>query len=280
MRKKWNETSTSVVESLRLNSGQVCRIAILDEDTDEYRRHWAGKQYQCLGTPCPFCDILGDEVKQRFAVYCLIYAQDNFGRLSAAPDGSIDGMLMPFDFGVDKSVQLKAIEAQYGDMRRYDLILTCTDEGFQKYTIMPAGPAEWVKHPTLVAKVQAEYVMLPRDLAGKMAKLLAFEQATAIVQKRGAPKGRQVMAPEFGQPAPMIPVNPGAVPLAAPAAAAPTVPAPVVPVAAPAVQPAQAPVAAPITPAQPALAVAPVQQPPATPGEAMADIDNILKQGQ
>jgi hypothetical protein len=190
------------------------------------------------------------------------------------------GAVHLFNFGADKFTQIRTIKTMYGSLIGLDLMITCTDEQFQKYSIQ-AYPPQMSFYQTM-PEVKAFVDKAFKDQAYPLDKMAAKEvDAKQMVIDFGlnpmileTPEAKQFlnMAPA-GQPAtaqpapnlaPQAPVAPAAAPAALIPPQAPAAPqAPVAP---------QAPAAA---PAAPPAAPGP-QAPAAQPAAKTVDMSSLL----
>ena len=286
------------VRRIKLKANQSIRVVFISEDVISRLRHYKkGAGYRrCLSYTgfCPACiaadsesgPLYSKDIKRAIEVFAAnIFVYDTTP--DCATLNSPIGAVHLFNFGADKFTQIRTIKTMYGSLIGLDLMITCTDEQFQKYSIQ-AYPPQMSFYQTM-PEVKAFVDKAFKDQAYPLDKMAAKEvDAKQMVIDFGlnpmileTPEAKQFlnMAPA-GQPAtvqptpnmaPQAPAAPAAAPTAQTAApmppqapAAPAAPqAPVAPQAQ-----AAAPAAAPAAPAP--------QAPTAQPAAKTVDMSSLL----
>lgn len=274
------------VRRIKLKANQSVRAVFISEDVISRLRHYKkGAGYRrCLSYTgfCPAC-IAADEasgplyskdIKRAIEVFAAnIFVYDTTPDC-ATLNGGI-GSVHLFNFGADKFTQIRTIKTMYGSLVGLDLMITCTDEQFQKYSIQayPPNMSFYQTMPEVKAFIDKSF----KDQSYPLDKMAAKEvDAKQMVIDFGLnpmilemPEAKKFlnMAPA-AQPAVVQP-TPNMAPQAPSAAQA----TPQAPIAAPATQQAQAvPESAPQAPAvahaaapqAPAVAPVAATEPPKT----------------
>lgn len=315
----WTDAPSGGNARIKLQNGQACRVCILDDSPEMVKSHYikGSGYYLCLGDGCPLCSV--NEWRMRFATYVFLYNQDAQGNPVKDAEGKVSGSIIAWTFSHDKMSMLTQIAqtyAAFGPLKNYDIVLTCIEETFQRYYIMPdvsSGAPLWQQDAALKAKVEADYNSLNKDLSAKCGKRADHQEAMMLISRTGAPGavpgmmqpgfgsqaqpqfgfgaqaqpglgGPQFASPQGVQTSPQQPPQPPQQPFQPPAAAVPPQP-PAQPVQAPAapqaVPPQQLPQQPPQPPQQPLpqpgqVQPSPAPLPPANQEEAKARIDSLI----
>ena len=258
------------VRRIKLKANQSIRVVFTSEDVISRLRHYKkGAGYRrCLSYTgfCPACiaadsesgPLYSKDIKRAIEVFAAnIFVYDTTPDCATLNSGI--GSVHLFNFGADKFTQIRTIKTMYGSLIGLDLMITCTDEQFQKYSIQ-AYPPQMSFYQTM-PEVKAFVDKAFKDQAYPLDKMAAKEvDAKQMVIDFGlnpmileTPEAKQFlnMAPA-GQPATVQPVPnmaPQAPTAQATVAQAPVAQAPVAPAA---------PTAAPIPPQPQAVPQAPV----------------------
>ena len=150
------------IPRLSLKKGERARIAMLENDASFMLRHWVDgigyieckggfEQIKDLGTDpehCALCKIASpvrdsacSMPKRSFAAPIMQYLTDS--RLK--PMEPIAAQMKLWVFGEDKFSVLCNRADERGDLRQYDIIITCQEEQFQRFDIDIAQTAFWLK---------------------------------------------------------------------------------------------------------------------------------------
>ena len=258
------------VRRIKLKANQSIRVVFTSEDVISRLRHYKkGAGYRrCLSYTgfCPACiaadqesgPLYSKDIKRAIEVFAAnIFVYDTTPDCATLNSGI--GSVHLFNFGADKFTQIRTIKTMYGSLIGLDLMITCTDEQFQKYSIQ-AYPPQMSFYQTM-PEVKAFVDKAFKDQSYPLDKMAAKEvDAKQMVIDFGlnpmileTPEAKQFlnMAPE-GQPATVQPV-PNMAPQA-PVAQAPVAQVPVAPsaqTAAPIPPQAQAAPQAPVAPQAP-----------------------------
>lgn len=265
------------VRRIKLKANQSIRVVFTSEDVISRLRHYKkGAGYRrCLSYTgfCPACiaadqdsgPLYSKDIKRAIEVFAAnIFVYDTTPDCATLNSGI--GSVHLFNFGADKFTQIRTIKTMYGSLIGLDLMITCTDEQFQKYSIQ-AYPPQMSFYQTM-PEVKAFVDKAFKDQSYPLDKMAAKEvDAKQMVIDFGlnpmileTPEAKQFlnMAPE-GQPATVQQV-PNMAPQA-PVAQAPV--APSAQTAAPIPPQAQAAPQAPVAPQAPSAPNA--QQAPSSP---------------
>jgi hypothetical protein len=170
--------------------GQSVRIAILEESPSQMRVHYDKFYFYCLPKGCPACRA-GSRAVDRYLIWVYLYETDDKGAVRMPFTGSIKG----WQFGRDKFAALTALFAEWGDLRKLDLTLTCSDEKFQRMSISPARECVWLRDPEKAKEVIDLFQAEKMDEILLMARTLTADEI--ILEMSNAPES----APSRAQPA-------------------------------------------------------------------------------
>ena len=288
------------VRRIKLKANQSIRVVFISEDVISRLRHYKkGAGYRrCLSYTgfCPACiaadsesgPLYSKDIKRAIEVFAAnIFVYDTTPDCATLNSGI--GAVHLFNFGADKFTQIRTIKTMYGSLIGLDLMITCTDEQFQKYSIQ-AYPPQMSFYQTM-PEVKAFVDKAFKDQAYPLDKMAAKEvDAKQMVIDFGlnpmileTPEAKQFLnmapaaqpataqpAPNLAPQAPVAPQAPTAAPIPPQAPAAPAAPQAPVAQQAPAAAPA-APAAAPAAPAAPAP-----QAPTAQPAAKTVDMSSLL----
>lgn len=138
-----------------LKANETIRVAFLDDIVEmRYRHYTPGAGYRrCLSHTgfCPVC-IAADKnsefyakqakkASEAFGANVFVYKTEEDPSDPAKPVKPLSGDIYLFIFGREKFASLRSIKNMYKSLVGLDLQITCTDEGFQKMTII-AYPKE------------------------------------------------------------------------------------------------------------------------------------------
>lgn len=138
------------IEKYRASTQKVDRISFLTKKVMAVKFHFfeGVGSIICLGSKC--CEI-GGVPQVRYLFPIAVYSTDNDGNiagkkvelriLSAGED--LYKTIMTINKGTDRS----------GGIDHVDMLVTCTDDQYQKLTLTPVGEAVWRKYPQI-----AEYL--------------------------------------------------------------------------------------------------------------------------
>ena len=196
-------TSVFDIDQVRLTKDEKARIAILDEKAKMEFAHYImegerGRSYVCLGDyatvlenqtdpdRCPACrqaepgrDKAVSMPRRRFVVHVGRYRTNSKGVLV----NPISMDLQAWVFGDDKYNKLIDRYEVHGDLRKHDLVLTCTTQQYQNYDIDV--------HPDLTAakdeNVKEQYKALQgrrnADIDRLLGRKIPYERMEALVSE-------------------------------------------------------------------------------------------------
>ena len=293
----------------KVEQGKSYRIRFTSSQVEMRHRHYNPQDkryYRCLGHTgyCPVClaasqGFGGDgqfklrKAQETFGANILVYDTDALGN----PTQPLNAEVYFWSFGPDKFVQVRELQASWGDITNLDLKVTCTDQQFQKMSIINLPQCLYNSDANFKAacdaKIEKESYPLDKMICREidlMAMINAFKLPQQYIPEgmlSQMPQGEQTVMDYATGSQPVQSVVPQLAPVVAPTAPVPQaapIPQPV-PQAAPQVAP-QQPQAAPVQPqttVQPQPApVQPVPQPsqvtpvqPEVPADVHADIDDL-----
>lgn len=122
------------------------------------------------------------EPKVRFATVILRYLTDNNGNLLRPAQGQKPYDLLAYVFSTDKFPQFKEIHKRW-DLKKYDVLLTCSDEKYQKVTIIPAQECLYKANPAMAKAIVVEArEMFEKGLNRFLGRQLKDEEILAIIE--------------------------------------------------------------------------------------------------
>lgn len=173
----------------RGKKGTTHRICILDTGTTAIMVHWhqgTAQYVRCLndfdddggalGDECPACKSLGVP-RQKHGLLVCWYETDKRGEAIVSQKARAKGKVNPYEiavwtFGDDKFCQLRAFKRENGDLRKQDFKVECTDDQFQRLTLIPCKTALWLETKQAKDDVSSTYKVerQTRDLERLLAK--------------------------------------------------------------------------------------------------------------
>jgi hypothetical protein len=148
---------------LALDTNQHTRVALLHEKADLVLVHYIGAEgqrgryYRCLADTeegCPGCQYIG-EPNNRFGSNVIWY---DCNPQTGALNTPLKFQIALWTYGNDKFVQLRGIRQEWGDLRKLDLSVHCTEKNYQRLVITPCKECAWTRQPPEVVKQTAEFV--------------------------------------------------------------------------------------------------------------------------
>jgi hypothetical protein len=159
---------------LKLKANERARVVIIEDPVMEVS-HWiSGFGYVCcLGDPrvvlnrqydpkCPLCAAAGPDreavirlPQRRFAVHVLRYITNRRGD----PVEPITVEVLLWIFGEDKFRDLVTAAETYKDLRKFDIVLECTNEDWQRFTIQVIGnePAKYTQNRDVALRILEQF---------------------------------------------------------------------------------------------------------------------------
>lgn len=189
------------IPRLTLKKGERARIAMLENDASFMLRHWVGGigYIECRGefekirdvgadpAACPLCKIaspIRDSAcsmpKRSFCAPIMQYLTDS--RLQ--PTVPIAAQMKLWVFGEDKFGVLCNRADERGDLRQYDIIISCQEEQYQRFDIDIAQTAFWLKDEetrSRIAELYKQEKPSEADLLRVLGRSLEAEQIVDIV---------------------------------------------------------------------------------------------------
>lgn len=140
------EVSRFPVERVKFSKGQRSLISILSDEVVVAKTHYDEDigNFLCFGGAC--CE--SDLARVRYVYPIVKYDTDSKGK----PVGT-EIKNMSLVVGQDTYQTLLDITDLKGSLTQFDLLISCTDEQYQKISIQEAGPARYKKKPELVRQV-------------------------------------------------------------------------------------------------------------------------------
>jgi hypothetical protein len=122
------------------------------------------------------------EPKIRFATIILRYLTDNSGNLLRPASGQRTYDLLAYVFSTDKFPQFKEIHKRW-DLKKYDVLLTCSDEKYQKISIIPDSECRYRANPAMAKSIITEArEMFDKGLNRFLGKQLKDEEILAMIE--------------------------------------------------------------------------------------------------
>lgn len=122
------------------------RVFIMTAKPAFARVHYSGGYFRCLSTfetkngnqvctkHAKCCELLGQGPKLRFSVVVAVYDTKKDGIIKTKDPKELEFELQVWAFGEDKFQSLRTKHEEW-DLTQHDLLITCTDEQFQKLEI-------------------------------------------------------------------------------------------------------------------------------------------------
>jgi hypothetical protein len=132
------EVSRFPVERIKFTKGQKALVSILSSQVIVAKTHYDEDvgNFLCFGGAC--CEK--DLARVRYVYPIVKYETDSKGKVVGRELKN-----MALVLGPDQYDTIRDIEDLKGDITGFDLLVTCSDEQFQKISIQEAGPARWHK---------------------------------------------------------------------------------------------------------------------------------------
>jgi len=181
----------------RGKKGTTHRICLLDTATTAIMVHYhrgTGQYVRCLndfdedgdalGAECPACKNRDmGAPRQKHGLLVCWYETDKRGEPIVSEKARKKGKVNPYEiavwtFGDDKFCQLRAFKREHGDLRKIDFKVECTDEQFQRLTLIPCKTALWMETKHAKADVSSAYKAekQARDIERLLAKDYTAEE--------------------------------------------------------------------------------------------------------
>lgn len=194
------------MDMLRLkDKGEKARIAIMDSKTRMLVCHYVatigadgkrtGRFYACLGkyetvmkdgidpAKCPACKVAepGRDVavsipRRRFAVHIARYRTNSKGQVMQPVSLGLEVWV----FGDDKFNKLVDRAEEHGDLRKKDIVLTCTAPNYQQFDIDVSPKLLLGEHPQAIEQYTAMKEKRTNDVERLIGQVLTYEQLEAL----------------------------------------------------------------------------------------------------
>ena len=206
---KHRTTGLFSLDRVRLNEmNEKARILILDESPTYEYRHWIqspegerpGSYLKCLGNydvvesqsvdedRCPACanaevgrDVPVSTPRRQFAM--------NVARYGTSKQGVAHKPLSLFPqiwvFGEDKYSRLVDRKEEHGDLRRKDIVLTCTSPTYQNLDIAVSGRCLAMSDDTATQQLRELHASKQSGLEPVIAKAVSFQDMEKAVSESG-----------------------------------------------------------------------------------------------
>jgi hypothetical protein len=168
--------------------GNTDRVAFVCMTLQRARVHYHNNQsFRCLSTDDQLsvcCKHLG-EAPQRFGLILFHYKTDDAGDLQ--DEKKLSGTMKFWVISESRYSELSAIAKKYplldggATERQVDLNLTCTEEKFQKMTIMPCPEAHWKKSATWYEKLSVQAQKAVERLKKTMGRTLTEDEVCDLL---------------------------------------------------------------------------------------------------
>lgn len=141
------EVSRFPVERFKFTKGQKSLISILSDNVIVAKTHYDEDlgNFLCFGGAC--CD--SDLARVRY-VYPVLKYETNAKGKPISKEVRFGSLVL----GQDQYDTIRDIEDLKGDITNFDLLISCSDEQYQKITIQEAGPARWHKIEGITKQIQ------------------------------------------------------------------------------------------------------------------------------
>jgi hypothetical protein len=182
------------IEKYKASTQKIDRIAFITKSVIAVKTHYFENvgSILCFGKKC--CEMGGlPSVRYLFPV--VVYSTDNEGNLAGK---KLDLKILSASEELYKSIiTINRATAGTGGIDSVDLLVTCTDDKYQKLTLNQAGPAAWKKSAAAVsfvtekwtADAEFAYMAIARKVDEEsLLNLLGVEGGTASQGSGNAPQ--------------------------------------------------------------------------------------------
>jgi hypothetical protein len=173
------------IEKYKASTTKTDRIGFVSKQVIGVKSHYIedNGSVLCFGKKC--CEVLGlPQVRYLFPI--VIYSTDNEGTIVGK---KIEIKILTAGEDLYKSIiTISRGLATQGGIDNADMLVTCTDDKFQKITLSPIGPAAWKKSGTIVqmvndrwaADAEYAYMALARKVdEATFLKLVGMDESTS-----------------------------------------------------------------------------------------------------
>lgn len=164
------EVSRFPIERIKFTKSKKDRIAIISSKVIAVKTHYI----EGIGSFLCFdgiCCTLADTPRVKYLFPVIQYETDTKGR----PISKVV-TLKVLAVGPEQYEQLVTIQQVSDDITSQDIIVTCTDDNYQKCTFTAAGPANWKKLPDIVQQVAEDWKKVRKYVTMPIAKTLTEKQ--------------------------------------------------------------------------------------------------------
>jgi len=142
------------IEKYKASTQKIDRIGFISKQVIGVKSHYIEENGSvlCFGKKC--CEIAGlPAVRYLFPI--IVYSTDNEGNIVGK---KIDVKILSAGEDLYKSIctMAKGLAPQ-GGIDNADMLVTCTDDKYQKITLSPFGPAAWKRYPAIVQMVMEKW---------------------------------------------------------------------------------------------------------------------------
>lgn len=182
--------------------GERARIVLIEPNPMMELLHYIKGQgsFVCLGdydkvmgtgadSNCPFCrvaersqDALVRPAGRRFVTHVLKYLTKRTGE----PILPVTVEVQLWRFGEDKFSQLVSAAEMYEDLRKFDMVVECTDDTWARYNIQVIGnkPATYLSDKETAERIMAQYnTEKIKDLSSFLGRAVDVEEAQEIIDR-------------------------------------------------------------------------------------------------
>lgn len=166
----WSDESIRLTEVVYFKGekAQKKRVFMMSEKPKFARVHYANGYFVCQSTfesrdgaqvctkRAKCCELAGAGPKLRFGAVVLVYATRKDGTILTKDPTALDFEFQIWAFGEDKFGSLRVKNEEWG-LTDHDLLISCTDEQYQKIDIDVMKSALWKTNPSLKARVEAAW---------------------------------------------------------------------------------------------------------------------------
>lgn len=174
------ETGTKVsrfpIEKMRFTQSKKERISIILDKVVIVKTHFVEEvgSFICNASVC--CEELGlPQVRYCYPVIHYI----NTDKKGKPLDATVEVKLL--SVGKDSYEELLTIVDNKGSLTKFDLIVTCTDEGYQKCSYTEAGPANWKRKASIQEEVMQILKKDGKNLVQALGRTVTDEQFKKVL---------------------------------------------------------------------------------------------------
>lgn len=169
------------IDRIKFTTAKRERIAFLTNNAVIVKMHYIDGigGVMCFGGSC--CKY-GDAPKVRYLLPVVVYDTDKAGRITST---QVELKVLSVGQDTYDSIVLMR-EASGGDLTSIDVIVICSDEGYQKITMQAIGRVSWKQQPAVAQYVADEFMRVKSHLTECIAKSLTEKEFMDRIRQKQA----------------------------------------------------------------------------------------------